>query len=318
MPDDSDDSRSFRFLGLDFHPLTLAHRPLLEPLLLRHPQPLAGFSFASLACWSGAYRYAFHADADGRFLLLTAVLPESHQRHLLQPVGCVDSDALERLTDAARALPYPLRILGCGEAFLGAHSQFAAAFTAVPSRDMANYVYAADDLAGLRGKRFSKKRNLIAQAKKSYAWQTAPLDESQMAECARLVRQIADEDHAEGRDESWRMEMDALEFALAHFGELPQQGTAIRIDGELAAFALWEPSGGGMAIVHFERALRRFKGLYQVVNQETARAIRQAGFTLINREEDVGNPGLRQAKESYFPLRLQPSITLTLKPAPRM
>ena len=93
---------------------------------------------------------------------------------------------------------------------------------------------------------------------------------------------------------------------------------AIRIDGELAAFALWEPSGGGMAIVHFERALRRFKGLYQVVNQETARAIRQAGFTLINREEDVGNPGLRQAKESYFPLRLQPSITLTLKPALRM
>lgn len=312
MPADPDDRLSFRFLGLDFQPLTLAHRPLLEPIFQRHPQPLAGFSFASLACWSGTYRYAFHADERRGFLLLAATLPEDLQTHLLQPVGPLDDGALKQLAEAARALPYPLKILGCGQAFIDAHPRFAAAFDADASRDQANYIYGAADLAELAGKRFSKKRNLIAQARKAYSWQAGELSQEHMPECAQLVRRIADEDHAQGRDSSWRHEMEALGFALEHFGELGQRGTGIWVDGALAAFALWEPLDSNMAIVHFERALRRFKGLYQVVNQETARVIRREGFSLINREEDVGSPGLRQAKESYFPLRLQPSITLTL------
>ncbi|MBQ4334030.1 MAG: DUF2156 domain-containing protein, partial [Myxococcaceae bacterium] len=101
---------------------------------------------------------------------------------------------------------------------------------------------------------------------------------------------------------------------LRHFEALDQRGIALLIDGELAAFAIFEVVGGQMAIIHFERALRRFKGLYQVVNQQTALAVEALGVPLINREEDLGEPGLRQAKLSYQPLRLEPSLMLTLRP----
>jgi uncharacterized protein len=63
----------------------------------------------------------------------------------------------------------------------------------------------------------------------------------------------------------------------------------------------------------FERARRSVKGLYQVINRETARVIAAQGFALINREEDLGDPGLRQAKLSYHPSRLEMKHTLTLR-----
>jgi hypothetical protein len=66
-------------------------------------------------------------------------------------------------------------------------------------------------------------------------------------------------------------------------------------------------------LVLFERALRDKKGLYQVINQETARAIAAQGLTFINREEDLGDPGLRRAKLSYHPIRLEAKHTLTLR-----
>ena len=103
------------------------------------------------------------------------------------------------------------------------------------------------------------------------------------------------------------------DFTLAHFAPLGQQGTLLRVEGRPVAFSIWEPIGAKTAVIHFERALRRFKGLYQVVNQETARRIVQSGLELINREEDLGDPGLRQAKQSYHPVALLPSLSLCFR-----
>lgn len=250
------------------------------------------------------------------FALISLTFSQSGEMHLFQPIGSVPPQNLEAIRLAASTLPYPLRILGCSAPFLEAHPDFAAHCHPSDHRDMANYLYATSDLATLAGRRFAKKRNLIAQAQKIYSWQTRELTATAAADCRHLAHQVADEDHRENRTLSWNNEMRALDFALTHWRDLDLRGTGIFIDGQLAAFALWIPNGPNMAVVHFERALRRWKGLYQVVNQETAKSIASHGLTLINREEDAGEPGLRHSKLSYFPLRLQPSISLTLKPSP--
>lgn len=302
-----------RFLNLDFQPLTLSALDVLKPILERSPQPLSAFTLPCLAAWAGIFGYRFHLGGQGRFALVSLTFSDSGETHLFQPLGDVDGVDLDAILAAGRCLPYPLKILGCSRPFLDAHPGFFGHFLAEESRNMANYVYATDDLATLSGKRFAKKRNLISQAEKAYAWKAVELTGSDADACRRLVRQVADQDHAQGRDESWSNEMKALSFALDHFERLSLRGTGILVQGELAAFALWVPNGPDMAVVHFERALRKWKGLYQLVNRETARAIAREGFSLINREEDAGEEGLRHAKSSYFPLRLQPSIALTLK-----
>ena len=306
-------THEFNFLGLSFKALELSDRELVEPILRAHPQPLTGFTFASLAAWNSSFHYAFHLDEARARLVLSFGNPRTNERHLLQPIGRISDTDTAALLEAGKALAYPLRIVGVSPPFLEAHPAIARDFACEQSRESANYVYRTEDLAHLRGKRLSKKRNLIAQARRLYAWQVRPLDAGMTEACRALVQKIVAEE-SPVVDDSLEREMAALDFTLRHFEALDQRGIALLIDGELAAFAIFEVVGGQMAIIHFERALRRFKGLYQVVNQQTAQAIEALGVPLINREEDLGEPGLRQAKLSYQPLRLEPSLMLTLRP----
>ena len=74
------------------------------------------------------------------------------------------------------------------------------------------------------------------------------------------------------------------------------------MNGSPAGYTLGEEiAAGRMFVIHFEKALNRFKGLYQFVNMSFA-AILPDNYTYVNREQDLGNEGLRQAKLSYKPV----------------
>jgi hypothetical protein len=77
------------------------------------------------------------------------------------------------------------------------------------------------------------------------------------------------------------------------------------------AFSIYEAIGPVTVAVHFERALRSYKGLYQVINWETAKAVAAQGFDYLNREEDMGDAGLRDAKMSYHPVEIVKAHELT-------
>ena len=52
--------------------------------------------------------------------------------------------------------------------------------------------------------------------------------------------------------------------------------------------------------IHFEKGFTRYPGVYQAINaiflERTA-----TSFAWVNREEDLGDPGMREAKMSYHP-----------------
>jgi uncharacterized protein len=299
------------FLGLPFAPVEIGHRARIADILARHPQPLSDYTFASLLAWAPAFRY-LHAVVPPDTLLVCAAPDDGRPARLLQPVGLFPEDLKETLVRGARELPVPLRIESVSAEFLERNAAFAGHFDVVEDRDGANYVYAASDLAELAGRRYAKRRNLLAQAGKLYSWSAEPLRPEHVAECLVIGDDIARHRCA---DSSVTLEQEtvALESALRHFAPLGLQGLLVRVDGEPSAFSIFDRLGPSTAVVLFERALRSRKGLYQVINRDTARAIAQQGFTLINREEDLGDPGLRRAKLAYFPVRLESKHTLTLR-----
>ena len=78
------------------------------------------------------------------------------------------------------------------------------------------------------------------------------------------------------------------------------KGGLIRIDGKPVAFSIGEEVNPRGVVVHFEKALDGYNGLYPAINREfAARAL--SGYEYINREEDMGIEGLRKAKLSYYP-----------------
>jgi hypothetical protein len=293
------------FLGLEFKLLSLEHPEPLAGFLEKYPQPLSGYTFAALAAWHGYYRYA-GLFAETETLLLSCILESDQRRHLLQPVGIFSSAISQKLLEGAAALPYPLKIIGASEEFIKQNTDFSNSFAIREDRALSNYLYGAELLAQLPGRKYSKKRNLLAQASGQYRWSAEILTSGMTDLCFDVLNSIT-------REESPQMEgmlareFAALDYTLRHFQELRQQGLLIMADGRPVAFSIYEPISPTTVAIHFERALRSYKGLYQVVNSEAAKVVAAQGFQFINREEDLGDAGLRDAKLSYHPAQIIPA-----------
>jgi uncharacterized protein len=298
------------FLGWHFKRFDLHQPARLAEFLNRHPQTLSGFTFASLASWDPVFHYCWVLDSSGTLLISCLLDPDRH-RHLMQPLGPLPSLVQEQLLREAASLPYPLKIVGVGEEFLAGSADFVRRCQVIEDPAASNYIYLAEDLARLPGRKYAKKRNLLSQAQGSYHWVPEPLAAANTDACFEVLRRIREEEEPE-IDTNLQQELAALDRTLNLWSELGQEGLLLRVGGKPVAFSIYEPIGPTMVAVHFERALRSYKGLYQVINWETARVIAAKGFQFINREEDLGSPGLRDAKRSYSPIKLNPAYVLTL------
>ena len=99
---------------------------------------------------------------------------------------------------------------------------------------------------------------------------------------------------------SLKSETEACRDALANFKALELQGGVIVIDKEVVAFSLGERLNKNTAVVHFEKADPDYPGLPSVINNEYV-INEWADVAYLNREEDLGETGLRAAKLSYNP-----------------
>ena len=161
-------------------------------------------------------------------------------------------------------------------------------------RDNFDYLYLRTDLAELSGKKYHKKRNLVAQFLKLYAHEEKPLTPELIPEAMEILEGWKADKGAEG-------DYAACREALEHFGELNMKGLLFYIDGKPAGWCLGEPiARGRIFTIHFEKGLERYKGIYQFINQAFAATLPEY-FTHINREQDLGDEGLRQAKMTYRP-----------------
>jgi uncharacterized protein len=299
------------FLGFDFEPIKLEQPGKLADFLKKYPQPLTGYTLATLAAWQNYFHYSWFF-AGPETLLLSCILEPDRRRHLLQPIGEFPAQIAQSLLERISILPYPVKIIGISENFLKQNSEFSRSFTAREDRSVSNYLYSAELLSQLPGRKYAKKRNLLAQASGLYRWSAEPLNGTMTNSCFEVLNSIMEEEHplVEGM---LARELTALDYTLRHFDELRQEGLLISVNGRPVAFSVYEAIDLSTAAIHFERALRSYKGLYQVINWETAKVVAAKGFQFINREEDLGDPGLRDAKLSYHPTQIIPAYELIFK-----
>ena len=95
-------------------------------------------------------------------------------------------------------------------------------------------------------------------------------------------------------------EKKAILYSMAHFFELELSGIALLVNDKIEAISVFERINLDTAVVHYEKGSPDYDGIYKAINQETA-LILQKDFKFINRESDMGLPGLRKAKMSYHP-----------------
>ena len=165
--------------------------------------------------------------------------------------------------------------------------------------ERADYVYLGDDLRELTG-RLRRKRRLVQQF-----WSACPdaecrdIDDELAEACAQFCRNWLS-DHPDGDQQGLRREVETTVRLLQRRKELALTGVGLLSGGEVVAFALGEALNDETFVERVEKADIAVPGAYQAINQEFARRT-AAGYELINREQDLGIPGLRRAKQSYCP-----------------
>lgn len=171
-------------------------------------------------------------------------------------------------------------------------------------RDVADYVYEVEKLINLSGKKYHGKKNHINKFKKTYAnWSYESLTKENAEECFQMALKWR---NANGCDENVEKnaEMCVTLNSLRLLEELNLRGGLLRADGEVVAFSIGEPVCSDTMVVHIEKAFADVPGAYPMINQQFL--IHEASeYQYVNREEDTGDEGLRQAKESYKPAFLQ-------------
>jgi hypothetical protein len=230
----------------------------------------------------------------------------------MQPLGEFPIELQTILIQHAKSLDYRLTIYGVSGAFISKHQDFLSDFEQTEHRDMDNYIYSAEDLALLNGKNYQAKRNLVNQFEANYNWTSEPISIANIIDCREVVNKIYSQDELDS-DSYLSHELKALDIILKNYPKFKEDGILIRIDNKPVAFSIFENLNPTTCVVHFEKAIREYKGLYQLVNRETAKQILSKGYKFINREEDLGIEGLRKAKLSYHPLRLCPAYAFVLK-----
>ncbi len=162
-----------------------------------------------------------------------------------------------------------------------------------------DYLYDLPALRALEGGKYLKKRTIIHKCQRSNP-QVVQLDSSMAGECCALLQRWMESPDRPGLSSALD-EISSLRLAMEHFDALKLTGVALTVAGQMEAFAIGAPVNETMFVEHFEHATDALPGLYPLVMHEFAKAV-PAQYTILNKEEDLGLPGLKMAKDSWHPM----------------
>lgn len=175
------------------------------------------------------------------------------------------------------------------------------------NRNNFDYVYKIDDLVDLKGRAFQKKRNHLNQFRKTFPHcKTMPISLTHLSAVEQFANEWYDKRKGSISNEDYHLEKQALAKALQNFQVLPLEGLLLMDGDRILAFALGSPLTNNTFDIHFEKALDEAEGAYAAINHAFAAYLQQMHphLQFLNREEDMGIEGLRQAKRSYHPHHL--------------
>lgn len=269
----------------------LADRDLFRGLFRSLQPVISEFSFGNLFLFRHVHRYAVATLNDS---LVVSGCGYDGAPYFLPPLSGNRGETARRLLADGHSL------YGVDEDFLAAeitgHGHDMRA-----DRDNDDYLYHQSDLAVLPGSRFHKKKNRINYFSTRHPHSIAPFAAPHLPGALELLAEWS-RIHAKQQSASLAAETAAAREALEHAASLELSGVVVLTAAGIVAFALGEPLNDTTIVCHFEKAHPFLEGAAQLVNREFSR--RFPGYLYINRGQDLGESGMREAKNSYHPVAM--------------
>ena len=165
-----------------------------------------------------------------------------------------------------------------------------------------DYLYRAEDIISLAGRKYSGQRNHINYFNKAHpGWAFEEITENNLGEVRAFYEAFSRT--ASKESEIFAEEQKKTFEVLDNYEKYGMLGGLVRAGGSVVAFSVGEIHGDVLH-VHIEKADFALRGAYQVINSEFARHYATDGVEFVNREDDAGDEGLRASKRAYHPCEI--------------
>ena len=285
---------------IEFKKFDPANKAAYDEYLLNCEQRGCEYNFANLYLW-GRQKAAF---LDGSLVFFS----QFNQKSVYLFPLCQDD--LKKTLDAiihdahTRGIPCRLTSLthdDCDKL----EALYPGQFRIHHDRNTFDYIYAIEDLATLKGKKFQKKRNHLNKFKLLHPNHSlAPItDENTPAVQALLDTWYANRLEADPTAD-FQMEQAAIYRALRHREELGMEGLVLMDGEQLLAMTLGSPLSKNTFDVQFEKAIDESAYVAMCSGFAAHLMEKYPHLQYLNREDDLGIEGLRKSKLAYNPVTL--------------
>jgi len=291
--------------------IKLEDKALFNSFFHKYPPQTSEFTFTNLYMWRNFYGFNFmewkdHLLLFSRDIFEAKKIPATGNKKALYffpPIGPNPAETIVSLFENLKELEFhrvPERI----SEDIRNHNKFSSLnIEILEDRDNWDYVYEAENLRNLPGNQYRQNRRWLNKFLENYDYEFKILTENEVELCKKLqlewcvLRECED-------DEGLKEEELAIYDALDNFLALGFQGALICIDDKCAAYTFGEMLNPETMVIHVEKAHMDYEGAYQAINNLFLKNSFE-NTIYVNREQDLGVTGLRRAKESYKPIRME-------------
>lgn len=287
---------------IDFQPIHPEDLEKYNPFLHSGKSRGCEYSFANLYLW-GRQKAAV---VEGQMVMFS-----QFDRKTVYPYPAGEGEVkpvLEAIIRDSQERGIPCRITGLdSEDIAEMERMFPGQFRYHCDRDSYDYVYAIDDLADLKGRKYQRKRNHYNRFRDNYPYYTIePITQENIPQVRQMLEQWYAQRKQTDPDGDYLMEQSAIYRALRHYDQLGLEGIVLINEDRILAMTIGSRLAPDTYDIHFEKAVAEADTAYTVINCEFARFLRarHPEIQFLNREDDLGLEGLRKAKLSYYPHHL--------------
>ncbi|MFB3926541.1 MAG: DUF2156 domain-containing protein [Syntrophales bacterium] len=302
---------------MDLTPIKPDDYPRLKKFFTRQPYKLSSYSLASIIAWSNCIFEAQYEIVDDVLIVANECRCRPQDRYLLLPISPDKRFRPAELRDLAMRLGFTRYCFVPDDYVKEYREEVKTWFDIELQPGFAEYLYFTEDLTQLKGNRYVGKRNRINRFVREYVEPGRVKIERICPENVPACLAFLEEwcsyfPCTPDQNESLFCEKQAAIASLTYIELFDLNGILIRIDDSVRAFAIGSHLSSEVGVLSFEKALAGVKGLYQFLDRECASRL-FAGYIYINKESDMGLPGLAQSKESYHPVMKVNSYCLHLR-----
>lgn len=288
---------------LEFRKVTIDDIPVLKRYFNTVTSRMCDYTAGAIVMWRDFYNTKYSIYEDTLVLMV-------HDSVFSIPCGANIDKMFSEIEAYCQMCNMPLEFCSVSEKDLE-YLKTRYRLTVSTNRDLSDYLYLAEDLAELRGKKYSGPRNHTNRFKRdNQEYSYRYIDESNLADVQDFYKRLVEENE-DKESESFIEDKEKTFEVLNNFSRYGQIGVALYVKDEVVAFGIGELVGDTL-FEHIEKADTSYAGAYQMIASGFVSENMSLGMKYVNREDDEGDEGLRRSKLAYRPTELITKYTVKI------